>query len=144
MKIPRVDASDNTTVRCKHGPSECLGNQLILCAQSLYPDEPKISLGFSTCLISSYKEIPARSLVESCALEYAVDFDKLNNCVSNDGNGEELLRSSVLRSQEEDVVYSCTVRVGGEKWCIRDGGKWKDCKSGNTVDNLVKEIKRLY
>ena len=139
-----VDPSDNTTIHCKHGPGECLGNQLALCAQSLYPNETKIALGFSTCLVSSYKEIPARSLVESCALEHAVDFDKLNKCVSDDGNGEELLRSSVLRSKEEGVTYSCTVRIDGRKWCIRDGGIWKECKGGSSINDLVTEIKRLY
>ena len=96
------------------------------------------------CMISSYKDIPSRSLVESCALEHAVDFDKLNACVSDNGNGEELLRQSVLRSKEEGVVYSCTVRLAGEKWCIRDGRRWKECSRGSEVKDLVKDIKEHY
>lgn len=135
-----VDSSDNTTVKCKHGPGECLGNQLALCAQSLYPGRAKTSLGFSMCMISSYKDIPSRSLVESCALEHAVDFDKLNECISDNGNGEELLRQSVLRSKEKGVVFSCTIRLAGEEWCIRDGRKWKECKHGSEVEDLVKDI----
>lgn len=117
---------------------------LILCAQHLYPTNAKISLGFSNCLISNYKEIPARSLVESCALEHAVDFDLLNHCVSDNGYGEELLRSSVIRSKEEGVIYSCTVRVDGETWCIRDGGSWKDCPKGSSVEELVAEVKKRH
>lgn len=124
------------------GPGECLGNILALCAQHLYPGNPKVSLGFSNCLISSYKEIPARSLVESCALEHAVDFGRLNDCASDYGQGEELLRASVLRSLEEGVVYSCTVRVDGAKWCIRDGGHWKECENGSSVSALIAEVKK--
>jgi hypothetical protein len=138
-----IDHSDST-VHCKHGPTECLGNQLALCAASLYPNNTKISLGFSTCLISSYRDIPARSLVESCALEHAVDFDDLNKCVSEDGRGEELLRDSVQRSKDEGVVYSCTVRLAGKVWCIRDSGTWKDCRGGSQVSDLVKEVNKLY
>ena len=115
---------------------------IALCAQELYPDNAKISLGFANCLISSYKDIPARPLVESCAREHAVDFGKLNDCMSTDGHGEELLRSSVLRSKEEGVVLSCTVRVDRETWCVRDGGHWKECNSGSSVETLVSEVKR--
>lgn len=142
--LRRVDTSDDTTVSCKHGPAECLGNQLALCADKIYANNTKISLGFATCLISSYRDIPARSLVESCALEHAVDFDELNKCVSDDGNGEELLRASVLRSQDAGVQRSCTVRVDGETWCVRDGGKWKGCDGGHDVQDLVDEVKRQY
>ncbi|KAL5086060.1 hypothetical protein Trisim1_009687 [Trichoderma cf. simile WF8] len=35
----------NGGVDCKHGPSECIGNIIELCAHELYPD-PKIYLGF--------------------------------------------------------------------------------------------------
>ena len=135
----RID-KDNSTV-CKHGQTECLGNTIVLCAQHLYPTNAKISLGFTNCLISSYKEIPDRSLIESCALEHAVDFAKLNTCLSDIGQGEELLRNSILRSKSKGVVYSCTVKVGGATWAIRDGGRWKDCVNGSSVDALVAEIR---
>ena len=140
--IGSIDETNSTSdIQCKHGPEECLGDIILLCAQHLYPTDAKISLGFSNCLISSYKKIPDRSLIESCALEHAVDFAKLNHCLSDDGHGEELLRASVLRSKSEGVVYSCTVKVGGEKWCIRDGGRWKGCVNGSSVDALVAEIR---
>ena len=140
--IGRIDETNSTSdVWCKHGPEECLGDMIVLCAQHLYPTDAKISLGFSNCLISSYKKIPDRSLVQSCALEHAVDFAKLNHCLSDNGHGEELLRASVLRSKSEGVVYSCTVKVGGKQWCIRDGGRWRGCVNGSSVDALVAEIR---
>ena len=88
-------------IDCLHGPSECLGNIIELCARELYPD-PKISLGFVMCLTKDYKHIPERGLVEDCALEHAVDFEALNECATRDDGayGMKLLRSSVERTAE--------------------------------------------
>ncbi|APA13106.1 hypothetical protein sscle_10g078760 [Sclerotinia sclerotiorum 1980 UF-70] len=93
--------TDNDGVACKHGPQECMGNILELCAASLYPD-PKIYLGFTMCLTRDYKDIPERSLVEDCALEHGMDFSKLNECTAEDdgGYGMGMLRDSVRRSIE--------------------------------------------
>jgi hypothetical protein len=116
---------------------------MALCADYLYPNNPKISLGFTNCLITKYRDIPSRSLVQSCALEHAVDFDKLNQCISDNGHGEELLRNSVLQSKAVGVKYSCTVRVADSTWCVRDGGAWKQCEGGSKVDDLVTKVKKL-
>ena len=135
--------TDGESVQCKHGPMECLGNMLMLCADSLYPDVPIISLGFANCLISEYERLSEREFVEGCALQHAVDFQQLNACVSEDARGQELLRKSVRWSQKEGVVYSCTVRVNGKKWCVRDDGAWKECPDGSSVGELVDKIKTL-
>jgi hypothetical protein len=42
------------------------------------------------------------------------------------------------------VTKSCTVRVNEEIYCIRDGGKWKDCPNGSAVNDLVIAIEKLY
>ncbi|KAI8632116.1 hypothetical protein F5Y19DRAFT_473001 [Xylariaceae sp. FL1651] len=91
--------TENDGVECKHGPGECMGNILELCAHQLYPD-PKIWLGFTMCLTRDYMHIPQRELVEDCALEHAVDFDKLNECATRDDGafGMGMLRDSVQRS----------------------------------------------
>ncbi|KAK4151093.1 hypothetical protein C8A00DRAFT_36260 [Chaetomidium leptoderma] len=65
-------------VECRHGPQECLGNIIELCAQKLYPD-PKTFLGFTMCLTRDYERIPERNLIEDCALEHAIDFSSLND-----------------------------------------------------------------
>ncbi|KAK7748873.1 hypothetical protein SLS53_000897 [Cytospora paraplurivora] len=100
-----VRASDkvNFTLSFIGTPTENdgLGNIVLLCAASLYPD-PKTYLGFSMCLIKDYHDIPQRSLIEDCALEHAIDFDKLDGCASKDDGalGVGLLRDSVRRSSE--------------------------------------------
>ncbi|KAF3767454.1 hypothetical protein M406DRAFT_321575 [Cryphonectria parasitica EP155] len=135
----------NDGVDCKHGPEECLGNIMLLCAASLYPD-PKIYLGFSMCLIKDYEDIPQRSLIEDCALEHAIDFEKLSDCADQDDGafGLDMLRSSVRRSAEAGVTKSCTVRVNEEIYCIRDDGEWSDCPRGPEVNDLVLEIEKQY
>ena len=96
---PRPTANDG--VDCMHGPSECMGNIIELCARELYPD-PKINLGFIMCLSRDYHDIPGRSLVEDCALESAIDFQQLNDCaVKEDGAyGLSLLRHSIKRTAD--------------------------------------------
>lgn len=141
-KISRVD-DHSDEVSCMHGPPECLGNIIQLCAARVYHDV-KIYLGFANCMTSNYSQIPDRDLVESCALEHGIDFEKLNRCISDEGHGVELLRNSVLRSQENNVTKSCTVRLAGKVRCIRDGGKWYDCPGGSEVSDLVRDIADLY
>jgi len=140
--IGRVD--ENDTIHCKHGSTECLGNMLGLCANELFPNNTKISLGFSTCLIMSYQRIPDRDLVTQCALEHGIPFSDLNACISEEGKGLDLLEASVERSDKAGVKKSCTVRVGGEQWCVRDGGAWKECDGGHEVKDLIKEVERRY
>ena len=127
-----------------HGSTECLGDMLALCARDLFPNRTVVSLGFATCLVLSYPRIPDRDLVENCALEHGIGFEALNACVSEDGKGSDLLRASVGRSADAGVVKSCTVRVAGKIWCIRDGGQWKECDGGSEPEDLVAEVKRHY
>lgn len=124
-----------------HGPSECLGNLILLCAAQLYPD-PKLSLGFANCMIGDYHDIPDRDLVESCAMEQGLDFKKINGCISDVGKAQGLLRDSVERSAEAKVTTSCTLRLEGKVWCVTDGKK--DCNDGINLDGLVKDIETAY
>lgn len=137
--------TENDGVECKHGPGECMGNIIELCAHHLYPD-PKIWLGFTMCLTKDYHSIPERELVEDCALEHAVDFDKLNECATRDDGafGMAMLRESVKRSASLGIKTSCTVRLNDETYCVRDGGDWIDCPAGPSVNDLVIAVEKLY
>ncbi|KAL4925461.1 GILT family protein [Aspergillus undulatus] len=162
-------SNQSSDVDCMHGPGECVGNMLMLCAANLpFPSEgnsrdgktPTVRyLGFATCLISSYEDIPDRTLVEQCALEHGIDFEALNECVSQqDDNpnkeqedrplsGVALLRESARHSADLGVRTSCTVRLDDTVWCVRDGGVWKDCAEegqGSQVSVLVDEIEKLW
>ncbi|KAK3062652.1 hypothetical protein LTS18_003620 [Coniosporium uncinatum] len=142
--IGRATSHDDD-VACMHGPGECLGNIVELCAASLYPD-PKIYLGFAMCLEAQYGKIPGEEFVRDCAAEHGVDFGKVNECMSRDDGawGMGMLRESVEGTRQAGVTKSCTVRLGGEVRCIRDGGVWKDCEGGSEVKDLVGDVERLY
>ncbi|OBT52561.1 hypothetical protein VE04_06135 [Pseudogymnoascus sp. 24MN13] len=76
-----LGADRERRVDAQHGPPECMGNILDLCAAHLYP-EPRIYLGFVMCLSNDYREIPDEALVKGCALEHPDDLQKLNEGVS--------------------------------------------------------------
>ncbi|KJR80130.1 gamma interferon inducible lysosomal thiol reductase [Sporothrix schenckii 1099-18] len=132
-------------VECKHGPAECMGNILELCAHQLNPD-PKIYLGFTLCITREYDRIPDRELIEGCALEHAVDFAALNECATRDDGqyAMNLLRDSVQHTAAAGVTKSCTVRLDNKIYCIRDDGEWKDCPSGPGVHDLIVNVEKLY
>ncbi|CAG7930932.1 unnamed protein product [Penicillium olsonii] len=146
---------NNEEIECKHGPGECIGDMLLLCAANLpfpatgdeallppqYPRTPIVrSLGFANCLINDFDQIPEREFVHQCAMEFGIDFEALNKCASqqnddpdNGGNGGPplsgiaLLRESAGRSESLGIHTSCTVRLDDTVWCVRDDGEWKDC-----------------
>lgn len=122
-----------------------MGNIIELCAAKLYPD-PKIYLGFTMCLTREYHDIPQQSLVEDCALEHGINIDSLDNCATEEDGGTAMgmLRDSVRRSIDAGVTKSCTVRLNEEIYCVRDGGKWKDCPHGSEVNDLVIAVEKAY
>ncbi|PHH66850.1 hypothetical protein CDD80_913 [Ophiocordyceps camponoti-rufipedis] len=132
-------------IECKHGPDECMGNIVELCARELYPD-PKTNLGFIYCLTKQYRDIPKQALVEDCALEHRVDVRLLNECATRDDGayGLHLLRESVKRSAEADATISCTIRLNNQVYCVHDGGKWIQCPQGPAVSDLVSAINKLH
>ncbi|KLU86136.1 hypothetical protein MAPG_05155 [Magnaporthiopsis poae ATCC 64411] len=132
-------------VACPHGPAECMGNILELCAAELYPD-PKTYLGFTMCISNDYRNIPKKELIEGCALEHALDLKALNECATKDNGayGTDMLRESVQRTEKAGVSLSCTVRLADEIWCIRDGGQWSECPQGPEVEKLVAAIEKKY
>ncbi|GAB7330908.1 hypothetical protein MBLNU13_g02431t1 [Cladosporium sp. NU13] len=137
--------TQNDGVSCMHGPQECLGNMLELCAARQYPN-PKIYLGFTMCMSNSYEDIPSKELVEECALEHGMSFERLHDCATaEDGAvGVDMLRTSFNRTAALGIKKSCTVTVADSIFAIRDGGEWTDLKNGSSAADLVAEIERLY
>ena len=147
-KISRPTADDG--ISCMHGPSECLGDILHLCAAKINtppsPPPAHTYLPFSLCLTHDYGNIPDREFIEGCAGKNGIDFRKLNECASEMGpdGGLSMLRKSVERSKALNSETSCTVRVDGRRRCVRDGGRWKDCDGGSDFEDLVRDIKKIY
>lgn len=114
MKLSSA-SSTSDRVSCMHGPGECIGNMLILCAANLpFPPStssslssaagktpPIRSLGFANCLISKYERIPSRTFVQNCAAEYGIDFGDLNRCVSR---GLEMGSVDLDDNDDDDIL----------------------------------------
>lgn len=133
-------------VACKHGPDECLGNMLHLCAAALSPPSSLGYLPFTKCLLDDFGRVTEQEFVEGCARDNGLDFAELNACVSRvgPGGGLDLLLGSVRRSAEAGVKVSCTVRVEGRTVCLRDGDQWRDCPYGHEVADLVQLVEKAY
>ncbi|KAF3930461.1 hypothetical protein ABW20_dc0108069 [Dactylellina cionopaga] len=133
----------NGGMACKHGPGECLGDILELCAYELFKPQPKMWLGFIYCMGRNYPEIPDETYVTECALSSGLDVQKLEECAAPEGtNGMELLRASARRAIKLGIHTSCTITVNGKQVCVRDNAQWKGC-SGKPED-LISEIRKAY
>lgn len=134
----------NAGMACMHGPDECLGDILELCAYEDYKDNPKIWLGFIHCMGQNYRKIGDDEFVHGCAKDYGIDFENLQECAASTDpdRGMELLRTSARRAQQLGIQTSCTITINHEKACTRDGGQWKDCTG--KPDDLVQEIQNAY
>ncbi|KAK6495399.1 hypothetical protein TWF481_003422 [Arthrobotrys musiformis] len=134
----------NAGMACMHGPDECLGDILELCAYELYKDSPQRWLGFINCMGQKYQNIPQDEYVSDCALEYGIDFDQLERCAASEdeNRGMELLRTSARRAIDRGISTSCTVTVNGKTVCVRDSGQWKGCTGSK--EDLVQEVQHAY
>ncbi|KAF3156871.1 hypothetical protein TWF106_004058 [Orbilia oligospora] len=134
----------NAGMACKHGPDECLGDMLELCAYELHKDRPQMWLGFINCMGQNYQNIPQDAYVSNCASEYGLSFDQLERCAASEdeNRGMELLRASARRAIDQGISTSCTVTVNGKTVCVRDNGQWKGCTGSK--DDLVQEVQHAY
>ncbi|KAK6335484.1 hypothetical protein TWF696_002258 [Orbilia brochopaga] len=147
LKPTYIGTPDDSTggIACMHGPGECLGNILELCAYEKFKADPKKWLGFTNCMSQDYRNIPDTTLMENCAREYGMDPKVLSDCAASTESkeGVELLRTSARRAMSLKVKTSCTLQVMGKTVCVRDGGEWKEGCNGN-VDEMVKLIEEQY
>lgn len=97
------------------------------------------------CLTREYQKIPERALLEDCALEHGIDFQKINKCTTDDDGqlAVDRLKVSFNHSASVGVTKSCTVRLDNKIRCIRDDGNWKDCEGGSSPEDLVQDIMDL-
>jgi len=149
--IGRLNTSDTEYgVTCMHGPLECAGNVHELCAASReldLPTSPPQWWTFTQCLNSLGRDmIGLDASARACALQAGIDWtapDGVGSCVSS-GEGVDLLKESVRVTSELGITNSCTVLVDGEKVCVRDDGKWKQCEGDGSVGFFVQKIEEAY
>ncbi|KAG0304303.1 hypothetical protein BGZ98_005684 [Dissophora globulifera] len=139
-----LTATTTTSVTCKHGPLECAGNTQQLCFKKYFPD-PKVWVPF---VVTMNSWVPnrigepeyAREVAEEIVGEGDSDvLDQVNAC----GKGREgfaLLVASIQHTIDHGVGTSCTVYIDNKKRCVVDGGVWRECPEGSSVEDFVRTI----
>ncbi|KAG0237105.1 hypothetical protein BGW41_000273 [Actinomortierella wolfii] len=130
-----------TTVTCMHGPTECAGNVQELCFKKYNPDY-RVWFFFVNAL-NAFQ--PWRIGDIEYAREIAVkigaasNFDAVARCAQSD-EGHQLHVESVRHTLSHQISTSCTVFINNEKRCVIDGGVWRECPGGSSVDNFANTI----
>ncbi|KAK3840912.1 MAG: hypothetical protein J3R72DRAFT_446632 [Linnemannia gamsii] len=152
-----------TKVTCKHGPLECAGNTQQLCFRDVFPDY-KVWVPFVTTMNSwqprrigepRYAREVAEKVLELNlkqgkglsgrvqgvrSKEQEALLDEVDEC-SGGQRGFNLLVKSVQNTLDHGVGTSCTVFIDNKKRCVVDGGVWRECPGGYSIDDFVRSIK---
>ncbi|XP_047736937.1 gamma-interferon-inducible lysosomal thiol reductase-like [Hyalella azteca] len=95
---------------CQHGPDECVGNLLLVCAKKYLPQEPEY-IDFNICVMTA--EYPP-SAGEQCAAELGVSFAEISACWTSQ-EGEELLHEAGIYTAAQ------VPRINYVPWMISNG-----------------------
>ncbi|KZS91225.1 hypothetical protein SISNIDRAFT_517164 [Sistotremastrum niveocremeum HHB9708] len=143
--VAKLNSSAEGGITCLHGPSECSGNIHELCAVK-HTSRDKW-WPFVQCLnYEGYQKIGSVDTAKRCAKASGIDWDEsgVGECIEgSEEEGRELLVKSIARTQSLNITKSCSIFIGGELRCVRDG-KWVDCEEGHTANDFVRIINREY
>jgi hypothetical protein len=134
-------------LQCKHGFSECLGNQQQLCVLKYVT--PQAYWGFIQCQDEDVNLIGTTSLAEKCLGRVLTGSSpgsvahKVRACF-NSKEGERLLQESALFTKQKGIQKSCTMWLNGKPRCVHDGGIWYDCPGGPEVQDFIDSICSSY
>jgi len=113
------EGDNNDDFQCLHGPDECAGDMIELCAQ--FVTEGKSEWGWWTmgvCMQADYDNIPGNA--EGCAQKAGLNWTAINHCVQ-DGMGTKLLAWSFTESAQVDSAP--TIMIAGTEAT--------DCENGD-------------
>lgn len=137
--IAKRDSQSSLGTTCMHGESECIGNIQQLCAQHYYPES---IFDLVLCQNQDILSIPYN--FGECAKKSGIQVEgSLSECI-NGTMGKSLLSRSILITEHAVVTKSCTVMIGFQKRCVRDGQRWYDCIGGSEADDFVRTICDAY
>lgn len=103
----------NGKFSCMHGPGECVGDQLELCAYHYY-NTTWAWWDFGVCLQgSSYGSIPANA--QECAQKANVDYSKLSSCQQG-SLGAMLFSKSIAMANQAGVYATPTTFIAGKEY----------------------------
>jgi len=99
---------DNIT--CLHGPGECVGNRILLCAHNLTITKSEWGYwNYGVCMQADYTNIPDNA--PACAEKTGMPWKEINECASG-ALGLSLFKDSIAKSVSLQVKSTPTVFVG--------------------------------
>lgn len=135
-------------VTCPHGDAECDGNRFQLCVQEHVPPAHNRDwyMKFLVCLWEGDENASSNPKVDKCLDKVGAmgpDRKAMTVCIRNN-EGAELMKKSAAVTAARGMQRSCTVAIEGKKRCIRDGGRWYDCKGGSGDGDFTRSICDAY
>jgi len=125
---------NNKEFTCPHGPPECEGNMMQVCAQVYYPDN---WFDFVLCQSGDMAAIPGNG--PRCATSLGMEWALIDKCRNGD-EGKALMTKSVERTQSFGITKSCTLYINNEFFCLRDGGAWRSGCKASDLSSITEEI----
>jgi len=99
---------------CMHGPQECQGNIIELCAYNVtYPASQYGWWKMGVCMQSDEDNIPDNA--QNCATQAGLDWNKINSCVTS-GLGNKLFSESIVYSNSMGVQSTPTIFINGQQY----------------------------
>eukprot|EP00727_Mastigamoeba_balamuthi_P012091 m51a1_g7504 putative polygalacturonase inhibitor 1 (621) ;mRNA; f:280562-282655 len=118
-----------------HGQTEVVGNALTLCAAKQHGMTQALVL--ASCLNENQSSIPSN--LDVCAPKVGMDADELRACALG-AEGAELLDEAVQLSDKYGAVWSPTVWINGELYCLWHSSP---CKAASE-DDFLKAVCAAY
>jgi len=102
----------NGNFDCLHGPDECAGDIIELCAYNMTLNVSQYGWWkMGVCMQSDYANIPGNA--QNCAQQAGLDWNAINNCVTS-GLGNTLFSASIAYSNSMGVDATPTIYIGSQ------------------------------
>jgi interferon gamma-inducible protein 30 len=101
----------NGKFECEHGPTECAGNLIELCAYNLTIQSSQYGWwNFGVCMQDDYNNIPGNA--KACATKASLNYDPIQTCANNK-LGVELFVDSINYCNQMNIEATPTLIVNG-------------------------------
>jgi len=100
---------------CTHGPSECVGDEILICASQMYP-EGWSWWNLTSCMQSDYTNVPSN--FQSCAEKsgYNSTIIAAIQACSQDKTGVQLLTASFNEASNQGIDEAPTIIINGKTY----------------------------
>jgi len=108
----------SSTTNCMHGPGECVGNKILLCARNLTIENNTVRWGWwnmGVCMQANgaYENVPDNA--PECAKKAGLDWNAINSCASS-AQGSMLFSDSINFCNLNSIRSTPTIYINGKSY----------------------------